>query len=487
MAAVPLANLLKAAAQTDEEAQGETGDGEDRGYAPPPDFPEDDSYLPPHDDPWNIGECSNVSDGGWKAVPAYLGPDVDPFKALVIYPESGFTPGWSEIHQVWTTEAIEDSLDLYNAASSPCLQVVLSVHGGSSSYVLDTTASGVCGIFLNTPMQARQEAQFKQEIARDIAHCIVPIVWPDQFEVTSFTNRRWWNGALAEFLSNAVYPDPTCQNSRCDLEWRHSGAMAAQELTTPMMYRQDANWLFFQYLWWRGGLEGVFDLANSIPASSEPIDHQQAIAGIAGMSENFHEFIEQLSDSAIQDSGGGTIPYNPPAEELPVSGKQTIQRNPEPFGTKRLHLTVDPGMFACIESTTGETVTITYRPGGPGSGDGWEPLPTEETVYSGEILIVATTTEPDGTFSIVVNDVRDESDCEDDEESETPDAPDLPCLELCGPSDFYQYLDQLAEWFKSMVEAMMPESHHVPGFHERALERANPIRLAFSPDNPHPI
>ena len=50
-----------------------------------------------------------------------------------------------------------------------------------------------------------------------------------------------------------------------------------------------------------------------------------------------------------------------------------------------------------------------------------------------------------------------------------------------------QYLDQLAEWFKSMVEAMMPESHHVPDFHERTLERANPIRLAVSPDNAHPI
>ncbi|MCP3994282.1 MAG: hypothetical protein GY722_04340, partial [bacterium] len=223
---------------------------EDSGYAPPPELPDDASYLPPHNDPWNMGECGDAGGNGWKAMLAYSAEGVDPLKAQVIFPESGLTPGWTDLHLDWTYEAIESSLDMYNAGSSPCLHVVLTAQGGSSSYVLDTTTTGVCGVMLNTPMQRRQEAQFKQEIARDIAHCIIPVTWPEQFDVASFTNRRWWNGALAEFLSNVVYPDPTCQHGRCDLEWRHIAAMTAQEPTVPMMHRQDANWLFFQHLWW---------------------------------------------------------------------------------------------------------------------------------------------------------------------------------------------------------------------------------------------
>ena len=434
---------------------------DDQGYAPLPDFPDDDQgyapYLPP---------CSYSGGNGWKAWPAYSAEGVDPLKAQVIYPESGLTAGWTQVHLALTYEAIEETLNTYNASSSPCLHVVLSVHGGSSSYVLDTTTSGVCGVMLNTPMQGRQEAQFKQEIARDIAHCIIPVAWPDQFEVASFKNRRWWNGALAEFLSNVVYPDPTCQHGRCDLEWRLSGAMAAQELTIPMMSRQDANWLFFQHLQWLRGLEGVIDLANQIPASSQPIDHQKSMAGIEGMNEIFHGFIEALSDSSVRDSGGGIIAYNPPAERIQVSGKRTIQRNPEPFATKRLHLAVDPGKFACIKSSAGDNVIVTYRPGRPGAagGGGWGPLPTEETAYSGEILVVGTTAEPDGKFKLEVTELRDDSECEEEKETEEketpeePDPPDVPCPRFCGPSDFYRYLDQLAAWFVEILESALPDA-----------------------------
>ncbi len=466
----------------EEEGYAPPPDLPDEGYAPPPDFPEDESYLPPHGDPWGVGECDDAGGNGWTAVPAYFGEDVGPFKAQIIYPESGFTPGWTETHLIWATEAVQDSLNIYSASSSPCLHIMLSVHGGSSSYVLDTTLTGVCGIFLNTPMQAREEAQFKQEIARDIAHCIVPVNWPDQFEIASFTNRRWWNGALAEFLSNVVYPAATCANGRCDLEWRLTGAMQAQEPTIPMMQRQDANWLFFQHLWWQGGLAGVIGLVDEIPASNEPIEHELAMAGIAGMGEVFHGFVEALSDSSVQDSGGGNIAYTPPAEKRQISGKQTIPREVEPFGTLRLHLTIDPGMFACIESSPSDSVIVTYRPGSPGGGGaGWEPFPTEEGVYLGEMVLVVTTTEPDGTFSLEVTDVRDEAECDDQEEasdqSGQPDQLDLPCLEICGPSDYYQYLEQVSEWFRQMIEAMMPDSHHSPG--ERVIERADPSRVAL--------
>ncbi|MCP3973172.1 MAG: DUF3558 domain-containing protein [bacterium] len=451
-------NLLQVDDEEDEEDElqdpDEPGTEGGEGNAPPPEVPEDEGYLPPHDGPWPTGVCGDAGGNGWKANPAYSREGVDLLKAQVVYPETGLTPGWTDLHLTWTYLAIEETLDLYGADSSPCLHVLLSVQGGSSSYVLDATATPVCGIFLNTPMQNRQEAQFKQEIARDIAHCIVPVVWPDQFAVASFTNRRWWNGSLAEFLSNMVYPDPTCSYGRCDLEWRLSGTLSAQEIAIPMMDRQDANWLFFQHLLWLQGLEGVIDLVDRIPGSSNPIDHQKAMAGITGMNDVFHRFAEALSDSSVQDSGGGTIAYNPPAERIPVSGKATIQRSPEPFGTKRLHLTINSGPFACIKSTASESVILTYRPGGPGSsgaGSAWEPFPTDETAYSGELVVVATTTEPDGTFSLEVTEVREDSECEEEkEEPKQEEQPDLPCG-LCGPSDYYRFIEQLATWFAQML------------------------------------
>ena len=402
--------------QEDDEEVVESPD-EDRGYAPPPEFPDDAPDLPPHEDPWDIGQCGEASGNGWTAVPAYFADGADPVKAQVIYPESGFPPGWNETHLVWTTEAVQETLDLYTADASPCLHILLSTHGGASSYVLDTSTTGICGIFLNIPMQVKQEAQFKQEIARNIAHCIIPINWPSQFDVANFTKRRWWNGALAEFLSNVVYPDPTCNFGRCDLEWRHAPTLAATELGTPMMERQAGNWLFFQYLWWTQGLEGVIGLVDRLPGSVQPIDHEQAVAGIAGMEEIFHTFVEQLSDAAVLDSGGGNFAYQPESQRLPISGEATIQRGVQPFGTKRLHLVIEPGMFGCIESSTEGEVRLTYRTGAPGGGGGaWEMLPTEETPYSGELVVVGTSTQPDGSFSLTVNKVTDEEDCEEEEE-----------------------------------------------------------------------
>lgn len=389
---------------------------------------------------------------------AYFADGVDTFKAQILYPESGFTPGWNETHLVWTMEAIQETLDMYNAQSAPCLYVMLSVHGGSSSYVLDATDTTGCAIFLNTPMQNRQEGQFKQEVARDIAHCIVPVVWPDQFAVATFTQRRWWNGALAESLSNVVYPDTTCTYGRCDLEWRLAPTLAAQELAVPMMERQDANWMFFQHLWFLSGLEGIIDLVDQIPASSSSFDHEQALADIPGLEEQFHHFAETLTDAAVLDSGGGAVPYSPPSERIRVSGEATIQRNPDPFGTKRLHLVVDPGNVACISATTSENVRVTYRPGGPADGGegGWQPVPTDETVYSGEFVIVATTVRPDGGFTLEVDDVTDGPDCEEEEEpveTEQPEPVDLPCPQLCGPSDYYRYLEQLAAWFQQIMNS----------------------------------
>ncbi len=430
----------------------------DRGYAPPPDFPDDNPDLQLEDTP--VVPCDFAGVDGWTAEPAYDSRDGDPLKAQVLFPESGFPPGWNELHLEYIRNAVQETLDLFSPASSPCLGVVMATHGGSSSWVLDTIAPNLCAIFLNTPMQSWEEARFKQAVARDIAHCMVFAKWPDQFGIATYTDRHWWNGALAEFFGNAVYPAAQCQAGRCDLEWRLTATMRAQERSVPMMHRQDANWMFFQHLWWLGGLEGVVDLVGRLPANGDPVAHEVAMAEVAGMNEVFQRFTEKLTDGGVEDSGGGVIVYDPPAEQISVSGPRTIQRNLDVFGVKRLHLSVDTGKTACLEAETADVVLAAYRPGPPGAvgaGADWEALPTETTQLAGEFVVVATSTDPDGSFSIEITDVVDDGDeCEEEDEASTPapvDVPDMPCMEICGPSDFYRFHEQLLEWFLEAIGA----------------------------------
>lgn len=123
-------------------------------------------------------------------------------------------------------------------------------------------------------------------------------------------------------------------------------------------------------------------------------------------------------------------------------------------------IAVDSGKFGCFESTTSDDVTLTYRPGSPGAAGGsWEPFPTDETVLSGEMVVVATTTQPDGTFTIEVTHVSDDGECEDEAEtSDEPETPDLPCMVECGPSSYCEFFDSLAGWFQDMVESMAPDT-----------------------------
>lgn len=137
-----------------------------------------------------------------------------------------------------------------------------------------------------------------------------------------------------------------------------------------------------------------------------------------------------------------------------MAGEQIILRDTDPFGTTRLHLTIETGQIACIEGTSTDDVTVTYRSGAPGAGGSWAPLPEEETIYSGDLTVVATSVQPDGSFSLEVTKVTEEEDCETDEPDDTGDTADPPDLvgpELCGPSDFLRFLDQLAEWFQEIL------------------------------------
>ena len=398
---------------------------------------------------------SDPTTPGFSPVPVYDDIDIGPWQFVAYFPLPGSEGGWNpDTHLLWALEAMEKSLEKYDTGGLPCIHLVFSNQGGPYTYVLDTLQPGICGVVLNRPMQTRNESHFKQQIAADMAHCVIPVYYPDQFEVASYLNHRWWNHALAEYMSNVVYESVDCGGNRCDLEWRLSPALATQELGVPMVYRSAANWLFFQQVFWEAGNEGVAALVDALPASSEPLDHEKALAEVAGMDQFYHDFAKALTDASIGDTGGGNVPYQPQAWTIPIAGRQVVLDEPEPFGMTRLHLVIDDGKYACIEHVKAGDVVASFRPGKPGGGGavgGWEQLPEEEEVFSGELVVAVTTTKEGGEFTLNVSDVKDDPECEDDEPP-PPDSAADPCLlELCGPTDYYRFWEQLSEWLRSLL------------------------------------
>lgn len=77
-------------------------------------------------------------------------------------------------------------------------------------------------------------------------------------------------------------------------------------------------------------------------------------------------------------------------------------------------------------------------------GGGWQSLPEDEDVYSGEMVVVITATGRDASFTLDIADVNDDPECEEEEEEETTPTTvfDLDCG---GPTDFYKFGELLGE------------------------------------------
>jgi hypothetical protein len=57
---------------------------------------------------------------------------------------------------------------------------------------------------------------------------------------------------------------------------------------------------------------------------------------------------------------------------------------------------------------------------------------------------------PEGILTMRVRDVVDSADECDEEESQPSDTGDL-CLEICDPSSYYRFGEQLAEWLQRLL------------------------------------
>jgi len=426
-----------------EEEEPPPDDGEDQGYAPPPESDEGGFEYP--DLPPEPGECANNEPflDGW-TLSGYEMPQFGPWTGAVLFPDEGLEGGWNrETHLLWALEALTDSIAEYGPPPV-CLRLLLSHHGGSYTFVEQRLNPSTCLVFINKPMQNRNQDHFKQQLAADIAHCYFPWAFPNQYDVTYLT-RRWWNHALAEFLSNVVYP-------AVNLEWRLSNSMAAQETSLPLVEREAGNWMFFQQVANEVGKEGVGTIILALPGGNDTFLDELTLADLPEMNEFYHEFSQLMTDAAIKDTGGGFIPYKPNKVTKQISGKGTHQEDLTPFQVTRWEVSVPSGLYACITGQKSGEALVSYRPGtaGAGTAGGWSELPEEEAPFSDDFVVVATTVRDGQEFSLVVRDVHEEPDCEDEEEEEEEEeTPPEPCL--CDPSAYFLVFTDIPDILKELL------------------------------------
>ena len=282
-----------------------------------------------------------------------------------------------------------------------------------------------CGIALFPSMQGLGDADFKQIVAHELSHCFQGENFRDQVRPDPAVT-AWREEGLAEYMSNVVYPEN-------DLESREFlGPFAAQELATTVVNRAYENFIFFQFLYWEIGNEGIFNLVRKLPDSGGEGDQLEKLASDPG-AELYHEFVRDVTDENVLDTKTGPMHYEVRADTVPISGPIVLLEDPERFGVVRLHLVVDPGKYACVEYEQNGDLRASWRMGEPGvSGGSWsDDLPES---LQGEAVFVVTTTEEKATFTIEVTDVDDDDpECEDEEEEEPNDC----VIDICPPSEYY--------------------------------------------------
>lgn len=410
---------------------------EDRGYAPP----DDDVPLKYSTPPIEPDDCATIepTQAGWDTSGYPLG-DYGAWVGAVLFPTAGQEDGWKrETHLLWALQALDDSIAEYGTPPL-CIWMLLSHHGGSYTFVEQRLDPSVCLVLINKPMQARDQDRFKQQLAADIAHCYIPGSFPNQSQVT-YLSRRWWNHALAEYMSNVVYPP-------VNLEWRLAPAMATEETARPLVERGADNWMFFQDAANALGNEEVVWIIDALPGGDNPFLDQLALADREEMKGLYHTFAEHMTDMAVADSGGGNIPYQPPRVTKSISGPGTHSQELNAFQAVRWEVSVPSGQYACITGETSDEALLSYRPGKVGSPGEWSEFPTEETAFNEDFVVVATAVREGESFSLVVRDVHENPDCQDKEEQQSEPPPET-CN--CDPSEYFLVWQDIPELLQKVL------------------------------------
>ncbi|MCI0426183.1 MAG: hypothetical protein L0Z47_10135 [Actinobacteria bacterium] len=268
-----------------------------------------------------------------------------------------------------------------------------------------------CNITVGPSLRAVGMADARQTVAAMVAYCLL---------ATAYGNiTEWWSNGLATHLSGYVYKDTNLEHKRLPAELREI------EPTTPLQSRGKANWVFFEYLH-----EALGGPSEIITAMGSP----QTITRM--IEDHWHAFNRRLTDTTIVDLGGGDVPFDPPFEDVAVTGPIVMPPEPDAVGQARAQLVVPSGKVACITYEPLGAIQASWRTGVPGTtGGAWSSdLPVELTDVS--TFMVSTTDA--GKLTITVERVVDEEDGCDQSDQGVIDLDDPgSCSVDCGPSGYY--------------------------------------------------
>lgn len=334
--------------------------------------------------------------------------------------------GWTQQKYELAVTAIKESVPkLDGYGTTPATNLVFSTSGHKYAEA-DYVDGRPCGIFVYTKLQPFTDSDFKQVIAHELGHCLNGATFNAQKDV-DYETRKWWEEGLADYWSNLVYIGN-------NLEWRTLGPLAQVELATTVLERSYSNAIFFQYLESPLAVAGIKSMISSLPGSGGLAEQERKLAEFPGMPELYHDFARAMADKQVLDTSDVVVPYQAVGWDLPLIGPTEVPFTVPPFGVRRLHIVVPPGMYACYETFAQGDQLVSWRDGGLGEPGTWDEIgPTE---LQGETTLLVTAVTDGAQFTLDVLDVDDDPDCSDE-----PKEDECDLSLICSPSGYFFRID----------------------------------------------
>jgi hypothetical protein len=276
----------------------------------------------------------------------------------------------------------------------------------------------------------------QQTIAHEMFHCFQFTNLRQQTFGPRRNVNEWWVEGSAEFFGATVYPTNN-DEFMFNNDFQYSAAL------DPLMGMSYETYLFFQYLGMQGGFgdDGVVGVLRSMPVGGSVIDQRDALAGIIGMVDLFHNFTRDYADKRLQDWGGGSLSIEPIINDQRSFGEGLTN---ETFSPRSFFLGIyqvtfeDQTKFNNTVEERGDTGKYSIRPSE--FVGAWKPFPLRlNTVCEpDDYIMVVTRAQTSGAEPYEV-DVQANG---EHEESRTCDECLYGTWELDTGSDFY-YLSSL--------------------------------------------
>jgi hypothetical protein len=241
------------------------------------------------------------------------------------------------------------------------------VYAAADDYVSPSTCH--VGIFPHGIEGSPESLQ--QTIAHEMFHCYqYKDLRPQTVGLPNEIN-NWWVEGSAEFFGATVYPD---NND----EFQFNGDFQAAVAGATLFEMSYENYLFFQFLAREGrlGQTGVIDILRGMPTGGGFEEQQDALAGVAGMDELFHNFTRAYMDRRLTDWGGGAVSIEPQVEAFRSFGVGASQElfDPTAFFLGLYYVTFeDQTKFMNSAREEGDSGRFAIRP--LEFVGAWQPMP----------------------------------------------------------------------------------------------------------------